>query len=56
MSGNFSFGKLLYDQLVPGTTLVLTDAAVLPKTTGKAMTVISSDGDEDLAPVPEVKH
>ena len=51
------FGKLVYDQLVPGTTLVLTDAAVLPKTTGQAMTVISSDGDADadVEPLPEVE-
>jgi hypothetical protein len=48
------FGKLVYDQLTPGTTLVLTDAAVLPKTTGKAMTVITSDAAESETP-PAIK-
>jgi hypothetical protein len=39
------FAALVYDQVLPGTTLVLTDAAVLPETTGKALTVLST-GDE----------
>jgi hypothetical protein len=39
------FARLVYDQLVPGTTVVLTDAAVLPKTTGAAMTVITAEDD-----------
>lgn len=36
------FATLVYDQLVPGSTLVLTDAAVMPKTTGAALTVITA--------------
>ena len=38
------FGKLVYDQLSTGATLVLTDAAVLPKTTtGAPMTVVTAE-------------
>jgi len=37
------FAKLIYDELKPGTTLVLTDAAVMPKTTGQEMTVITAE-------------
>jgi hypothetical protein len=36
------FAAVVYDQLLPGTTLVLTDAAVLPETTGKALTVLTT--------------
>ena len=39
------FAAEVYDVLAPGSTIVLTDAAILPKTTGKAMTVITA-GDE----------
>ena len=46
------FASLVYDQMVPGTTLVLTDARVLPGTTGESMTVITAeaDPDDDLPP------
>lgn len=37
------FSRLVYDQLTSGTTLVLTDAAILPKTTGQAITVITAE-------------
>jgi hypothetical protein len=37
------FAKGVYDALVPGATLVVTDASVLPKTTGAALTVLSTD-------------
>ena len=37
------FARLVYDQMVPGTTLVLTDAPALPRNTGEPMTVITSD-------------
>jgi hypothetical protein len=40
------FAELVYDQLVPGTTLVLTDAPILPESTGEALTVLSA-GDRD---------
>lgn len=46
------FAKLVYDALTPGATVVLTDAAVLPKTTGQAMTVITAD-QEDIDGVQE---
>ena len=46
------FASLVYDQLVPGTTLVLTDAAVMPKTTGTAMTVITAEDEQDEAAPP----
>jgi len=46
------FGQLVYDQMKPGTSLVVTDAAVLPKTTGAAMTVITSEDEADEAPPP----
>ena len=41
------FASLVYDQMVPGTTLVLTDAPIQPKTTGKAMTVITAEDEQD---------
>jgi hypothetical protein len=45
------FASQVYDQMVPGTTLVLTDAPVLPKTTGEPMTVITTDDEQgDDAP------
>ncbi len=51
------FAALVYDQMAPGTTLVLTDARVLPKTTGESMTVIAADEgpdqDDDLPPKPD---
>jgi hypothetical protein len=37
------FAAHVYEQLVPGATLVLTDARILPDTTGKPMTVITTD-------------
>ena len=37
------FADLVYDQLRPGATLVLTDAPILPKTTGKPMTVVTAE-------------
>ncbi len=46
------FAKLVYDALKPGATVVLTDAAVLPKTTGQPMTVISAE-QEDVDGVQE---
>jgi hypothetical protein len=48
------FAKGVYDALVPGATLLVTDASVLPKTTGAALTVLSAGvpGDEQ-APPPE---
>ena len=46
------FADLVYDQMVPGTTLVLTDAPVLPGTTGKQMTVITAEKKQDeVAPL-----
>jgi L,D-transpeptidase catalytic domain len=48
------FGQLVYDQMKPGTSLVVTDAAVLPKTTGPAMTVITSDDEAEEAPAQAV--
>ena len=46
------FARLVYDILTPGATLVLTDARVLPRTTGKDMTVITAGtpADEELPP------
>jgi len=46
------FARSVYDILAPGTTLVLTDARVLPRTTGKDMTVITAGtpADEELPP------
>ena len=46
------FARLVYDIINPGTTLVLTDSQVLPRTTGKDMTVISAGtpADEELPP------
>jgi hypothetical protein len=37
------FGQLVYDQLVPGTTLLVTDASILPRTTGTKLTVITAE-------------
>ena len=37
------FAAEVYDVLAAGSTLVVTDAAILPQTTGKAMTVITAD-------------
>ena len=50
------FARVIYDELVPGATLVLTDAPILPKTTGKAMTVITAepaDAATDADPGPD---
>jgi hypothetical protein len=49
------FARSVYDALMPGSTLVLTDARVLPRTTGKDMTVITSGApaDEELPPWAE---
>lgn len=44
------FAQLVYDQLRPGSTVVMTDAPILPKTTGKAMTVISTGDEDEAAP------
>ena len=46
------FARLVYDILTPGATLVLTDAQVLSRTTGKDMTVITAGApaDEELPP------
>jgi hypothetical protein len=41
------FAAQVYGQMVPGTTLVLTDAPILPKTTGESMTVITAEDDQD---------
>jgi L,D-transpeptidase catalytic domain len=53
------FARSVYDALTPGSTLVLTDAQVLPRTTGKDMTVITSapPADEELPPwaLPQVE-
>jgi L,D-transpeptidase catalytic domain len=49
------FARSVYDALTPGSTIVLTDAHVLPRTTGKDMTVITSaaPADEELPPWAE---
>ncbi len=47
------FAARVYDQLTPGTTLVLTDAAVLPETTGKALTVLSTGDETESKPSAE---
>ncbi len=46
------FARSVYDILTPGATLVLTDAQVLPRTTGKDVTVITAGApaDEELPP------
>jgi L,D-transpeptidase catalytic domain len=46
------FARSVYDILTPGATLVLTDARVLPRSTGKDMTVITAGApaDEELPP------
>ena len=36
------FATSVYDALAAGTTLLVTDAAVLPRTTGAAMTVLTA--------------
>jgi hypothetical protein len=48
------FAAAVYDAIGPGTTLLVTDAAVLPRTTGKALTVLTTGvpADEE-APPPE---
>ena len=46
------FAAKVYDELAPGSTIVLTDAAILPQTTGKAMTVITTDDEAIPAPPP----
>ena len=43
------FATLVYDSLQPGSTVLITDAAILPATTGEVMTVISTEED---APPP----
>ena len=47
------FANLVYDQMRPGSTVVITDASILPKTTGKAMTVISTENAADAAPATD---
>lgn len=49
------FARSVYDALTPGATLVLTDARVLPRTTGKDVTVITAGtpADEELPPWTE---
>jgi hypothetical protein len=48
------FAKAVYDALVPGASLVVTDAAVLPQTTGSALTVLTAGVPADeQAPPPE---
>ena len=37
------FAQLVYDQLAPGTTLLVTDASILPRTTGSKLTVVSAE-------------
>jgi hypothetical protein len=46
------FARSVDDIIAPGTTLVLTDAQVLPRTTGKGVTVITAGApaDEELPP------
>ena len=41
------FARLVYEQMKPGTTLVITDAPVLPETGTQPLTVIESDEAED---------
>ncbi len=52
------FARSVYDSLTPGATLVLTDARVLPRNTGKDMTVITAGApaDEELPPWLEEKQ
>ena len=40
------FSGLVYGQMVPGTTLLLTDAPLLPRATGKPMTIIYAQDDQ----------
>ncbi len=47
------FAKGVYDALLPGATLVVTDASVLPQTTGKALTVLSTGTPADEEAPPE---
>ena len=46
------FAQALYDVLTPGTTLLVTDAPVLPQTTGAALTVMTAGvpADEQAPP------
>lgn len=46
------FATLVYDVLQPGSTVLITDAAILPATTGETMTIISTgeDAETPLAP------
>lgn len=46
------FARLVYDQMQPGTTLVLTDAPIQPRTTGRAMTVLTGEDDPDIPAAP----
>jgi len=46
------FASLVYDQMVPGTTLVLTDAPVQTRATAKAMTVITAEGEREDEDAP----
>ena len=47
-----AFAALVYELLVPGTTLVLTDAPILPDTTGTPMTVITAEPAAAPPPAP----
>lgn len=49
------FARSVYEVITPGTTLVLTDAQVSPRTTGKGVTVITAGtpSDEELPPWAE---
>lgn len=47
------FAAHVYDALEAGTTLVLTDAPILPRTTGEAMTVVTAeDGEPPVETLP----
>jgi hypothetical protein len=48
------FAKGVYDALVPGATLVVTDASVLPRTTGEALTVLTAGVPADEQAPPPV--
>ena len=47
------FSHAVYDALATGTTLLVTDAAVLPQTTGKALTVLTAGVPADEEGPPE---
>ena len=47
------FATAVYDTLAAGTTLLVTDAAVLPRTTGAALTVLTADVPADEEPPPD---